>query len=239
MAGAVQAADFIRAHTRLITPPLVPEIQLHLAAEAIGLWEETERQAGRTGLPPPFWAFPWAGGQALARFLLDHPERAAGRVVLDMASGSGLVAIAAAMAGAIEVMASDTDPVAVAAIALNAEVNDVTLTIRSGDLLGDGPLGDGPLGDMPLGDMPPQPPGSRAGPDLVVVGDAFYQRELARQVLGFLDGAVAGGARVLVGDPGRAYLPRARLRAIAVYDVPVMADLEDAEIKRTTVWEPA
>jgi len=224
MTGGAQAADFIRAHTRLITPPLVPEVRLHLAAEAIGLWEETERQAGRTGLDPPFWAFPWAGGQALARFLLDHPERVAGRVVLDMASGSGLVAIAAARAGAARVTASDTDPVARTAIAINAAVNDVTLTVRPGHL---------------LGDQPAQPPGSRPGADLVVVGDAFYQRELARRMLGFLDRAAARGARVLVGDPGRAYLPRGRLRAIAVYDVPVLADLEDASVKRTTSWEPA
>ncbi len=224
MTGGAQAADFIRAHTRLITPPLVPEVRLHLAAEAIGLWEETERQAGRTGLDPPFWAFPWAGGQALARFLLDHPERVAGRVVLDMASGSGLVAIAAARAGAARVTASDTDPVARTAIAINAAVNDVTPTVRPGDL---------------LGDQPAQPPGSRPGADLVVVGDAFYQRELARRMLGFLDRAAARGASVLVGDPGRAYLPRGRLRAIAVYDVPVLADLEDASVKRTTIWEPA
>lgn len=224
MTGGAQAADFIRAHTRLITPPLVPEVRLHLAAEAIGLWEETERQAGRTGLDPPFWAFPWAGGQALARFLLDHPERVAGRVVLDMASGSGLVAIAAARAGAARVTASDTDPVARTAIAINAAVNDVTLTVRPGDL---------------LGDQPAQPPGSRPGADLVVVGDAFYQRELARRMLGFLDRAAARGASVLVGDPGRAYLPRGRLRAIAVYDVPVLADLEDASVKRTTIWESA
>ncbi len=224
MAAAVRAADFIRANTRLIAPPLVPEVLLHLAAEAMGLWAETERRSGRPDTDPPFWAFPWAGGLALARFLLDHPERVAGRVVLDMASGSGLVAVAAALAGAAEVTASDTDPVARAAIALNAAVNNVTLTIRPGDLLSDDP--------PPTADAGP-------GPDLVLVGDAFYQRELARRMLSFLDRAAARGACVLVGDPGRAYLPREGLRAIAVYDVPVLAELEDAEVKRTTVWEPA
>jgi predicted nicotinamide N-methyase len=195
-------------------PPLVPEITLHLAGDIFDLWERTEHDASRAELPPPFWAFPWAGGQALARYLLDHPEHVAGRAVLDLAAGSGLVAIAAAKAGAAAVTPSETDPLAFTAIELNSEANGVTLEATLGDVLG----------------------GAAAGNDLVLVGDAFYERAMAERLLPFLERARASGAVVLVGDPGRAYLPRDRFEAVARYDVPVSRALEDADVKRTTVW---
>ena len=207
-------AAFIRRHTRLAAPPLVPEITLHLARDVFKLWEKTEQDASAAPLPPPFWAFPWAGGQALARYVLDHPGHVVGRCVLDLAAGSGLVAIAAAKAGAATVTPSETDPLAFAAIELNSAANSVTLEATLGDVLG----------------------GAATGNDLVLVGDAFYERPMAVRVLPFLERARASGADVLVGDPGRAYLPRDRFEAVACYDVPVSRVLEDADVKRTTVW---
>lgn len=192
----------------------MPEITLHLARDIFDLWERTEQDVSRAAQPPPFWAFPWAGGQALARYLLDHPEHVAGRAVLDLAAGSGLVAIAAAKAGAAAVTPSETDPLAFTAIELNSEANSVTLEPTLGDVLS----------------------GDAARHDLVLVGDAFYERPMAERLLPFLERARASGAVVLVGDPGRAYLPCDRFEAVAAYDVPVSRDLEDAEIKRTTVW---
>lgn len=224
-----ELAEFIGAQTRLAAPPLIPEIVLHLSHdEPTVLWERLEQQEGGAELPPPFWAYPWAGGIALARYLLDHPDRVAGRVVLDLASGSGLVAIAAALAGAAAVTASDIDPVAIAAIGLNAAANGVAVTIEAGDLLASGP-------------GPAAAPGEElAGPrpDLVLVGDAFYERRMARSVLAFLAEARAGGTVALIGDPGRTYLPATGLRELVSYAVPVWAGLEDDEVKLTTVWEP-
>ncbi len=185
-----------------------------MARDMFDLWERTEHDARREQLPPPFWAFAWAGGQALARYLLDHPEQAAGRAVLDLAAGSGLVAIAAAKAGAAAVTASETDPLAFTAIELNSKANGVALEATLGDVLG----GDGPRAD------------------LVLVGDAFYERPLAERLLPYLKRARASGAVVLVGDPGRAYLPRDRFEEVISYDVPVSRVLEDADVKRTTVW---
>jgi predicted nicotinamide N-methyase len=195
----------------------VPEIRLHLAAEPISLWQRTERELGLTGLPPPYWAFAWPGGQALGRYLLDHPRAVAGRRVIDLASGSGLVAIAAARAGAAAVTAYEVDPLAVAAIAVNAAANAVTVTVACEDIL-----------------KPGGPPGPPA--DLVLVADAFYQRELAAGVMSFLDTARSGGADVLAADVGRAYLPRARLTALAAYDVPGLAAVEDRDVRTTTIW---
>lgn len=212
--AAVTLAAFVLANTRLMTPPLVPEITLYLAPEPIALWERTERDTGQAGLPPPFWAFPWAGGQVLARYLLDHPECPAGRAVLDLAAGSGLVAIAAAKAGAAAVTPSETDPLACTAIELNSAANSVALEATLGDVLS----------------------GVAAGYDLVLVGDGFYERRMAERLLPWLERARASGAAVLVGDPGRAYLPRDRFEAVASYDVPVSPVLEDAEVKRSTVW---
>jgi predicted nicotinamide N-methyase len=227
------AAEFIRAHTRPAAPPLLPEIVLRLSSEEpTVLWERLESATGRADLAPPFWAYPWAGGIALARYLLDHRQQVAGRAVLDLAAGSGLVAIAAALAGAARVTASDIDPVAVAAIGLNAAANGMQLAVTTANLLtvpappgAVAAPGDGPAADAAL-----------AGAELVLVGDAFYERRLAHGVLGFLGRARAAGARVLVGDPGRTYLPSG-LREVASYAVPAWPGLEDTDVKETVVWE--
>jgi predicted nicotinamide N-methyase len=209
--------EIIRANTRLGPVPLVPEIQIHQASEPIGLWEHTERAAGRTGLDPPFWAFAWAGGRALARYLLDCPQVVRGRRVIDIASGSGLVAIAAAKAGASAVTACDIDPLAAAAIAVNVRANKVAVNGVCADFLSD----DGP---------------QAADVDVVLVADAFYQRDLADRVMLFLEHAHRCGAAILAGDFGRTYLPRDRLIAVTTYDVPGLLVLEGSEIKRTTIW---
>jgi predicted nicotinamide N-methyase len=223
-------AEFIASRTAIAAPPLIPEITLYLSGEEpTVLWEHTERETGRSDLPPPFWAYPWAGGIALARYLLDHPERAAGRVVLDLASGSGLVAVAAARAGAARVIASDIDPMAVAAIALNAAVNGVEILVADADLLAGDEAAAALLGggtSLPV-------------PDLVVVGDACYERRLAHRMLAFLRRAQSAGATALLGDPGRTYLPATGLRPLASYVVPAWPGLEDTEVKQSTVWELA
>lgn len=206
---------FVRAHTRLSPVPLVPEILLHQAEEAIALWERTET-AGAGQQPPPFWGFAWAGGQALARYVLDNPALVTGREVLDLAAGSGLVAVAAAKAGAASVTAVDIDPLSLAAVAANATANEVTVTPVERDILDD--------------------PVTAA---VVLAGDVFYSREMAERMMAYFRRAAGGGAKVLVGDPGRAYLPRQGLRRLATYEVPVVATLEDAAIKHTTVWEIA
>jgi predicted nicotinamide N-methyase len=206
---------FVRAHTRLSPVPLVPEIVLHQADEAIALWERTETSsAGRQ--PPPFWGFAWAGGQALARYVLDNPTLVDGRRVLDLAAGSGLVAIAAAKAGAASVTAVDIDPLSLAAVEANATANAVTVTAVERDILDTAP-----------------------DAEVVLAGDVFYSRDMATRMMAYFERAATGGARVLVGDPGRAYLPGTGLRKLATYDVPVVATLEDAAIKHTTVWEIA
>ncbi len=209
-------AAFIRANTRLLPVPHAPEIALHVAEEATELWQRTEEELGEMGLPPPFWAFAWAGGQALARYVFDHPETVAGRRVLDFASGSGLVAIAAARAGAARVEAADIDAFAAAAIALNAAANGVSVTPRLEDLVG-----------------------RDEGWDAVLAGDICYERDLAARVVDWLGTLAARGATVLIGDPGRAYLPREGLTMLAEYRVPVTRALEDAEIKRSAVWRLA
>ena len=204
------------------------------------MWERIERDTGQDQLPPPFWAFPWAGGQALARYLLDQPDCVRGRVVLDLASGSGLVAIAAAAAGAASVTPSDTDPLAVAAITLNAGVNRVRLEPTVGDLLSAPEPGE----PDPQKTRPQEPgpggPGHKAGApvraDVVLAGDAFYDRHMAALMLPFLERASQAGALVLVGDPGRAYLPRERFAQVTTYDVPVERVIEDADVKPSTVW---
>jgi predicted nicotinamide N-methyase len=211
--NAADRAAFILAQTRLRPVPHAPEIVLHVADEATALWSKTEEELGAIGLPPPFWAFAWAGGQALARYVLDHPGTVAGRRVLDFASGSGLVAIAAAKAGAARVEACDVDPFAVEAIALNAARNGVAVEPHLADLVG-----------------------ADAGWDVVLAGDICYQQDLAERVTAWLFALHRRGAAVLVGDPGRSYLPTDRLEALAAYAVPVTRALEDAEIKRTRVW---
>lgn len=204
-------ADFVRDNTRLAPVPFVPELVLRQADEPIALWERTE--AGGVQRPPPFWAFAWAGGQALARHVLDEPDLVAGRDVLDLATGSGLVAIAAARAGAGTVTANDIDPLALAAAAENAAANGVTVRFVEGDLL-------------------------RTDDRYAVVlaGDVFYSREMSGRVLPYLRRAAARGSLVLVGDPGRAYLPAGLIRR-ASYDVPVPEALESVPVRRTTVWQ--
>jgi predicted nicotinamide N-methyase len=211
---------FIRANTRLKPVPHVPEILLHVADESVPLWQKTEEELGAAGLPPPYWAFAWAGGQALARYVLDRPDLVRGRRVLDLAAGSGLVAIAAAKAGGSPVVAADIDRFAESAIALNAQANGVYIEILLHDLLDS-----------------PAPIDRRY--DVILAGDVFYERATAERALGFLDRHAALGTRVLVGDPGRAYLPKERLVKHCEYSVPVTRDLEDNEIKRTTVWSLA
>lgn len=205
---------FLRQHTKLAPVPLVPELTLHQADAAIPLWEGTEKELASGALPPPFWAFPWVGGQALARYVFDRPESVAGKRVLDLASGSGIVAIAAMKAGAASAIAADVDPFAQAAIRANATANAVQVTVRGDDLLG-----------AELQDV-----------DVVLVGDFFYDRELADRATPWLAGLGAAGVCVLVGDPGRAYLPKEQLAFVAAYDVPTTRELEDGEIKRSTVY---
>jgi predicted nicotinamide N-methyase len=207
-------AGFIKSNTKLLPVPLTPEIRLHLAEESLAIWRQTEEELGRMNVPPPWWAFAWAGGQALARYVLDNPALATGRSVLDLGAGSGLAGIAAVKAGAARVLAADTDPFALAAIALNAEANGVSLQKTGEDLLAARP--------------------SRF--DLVLVGDLFYERALAERVLAFLEVARDQGAAVLVGDPRRSYFPRERFAQVVEYSVPVTRDLEDTEIKHTAVW---
>jgi predicted nicotinamide N-methyase len=213
----VNPEAFVRAHTRLGPAPLVPEISLHLAPEPFGIWEQTEHALGCADQPPPFWAFAWAGGQALARYLLDHADAVAGRRVLDVGAGSGLVAIAAARAGAAPVAAAEVDKFAAAAIGLNARANGAAVTVTLADVL----EGDG------------------GAAEVVLAGDVWYEKAMAARFLAFLNRAAARGREVLVGDPGRAYLPRASLEPVAGYDVPVPRALEDADVKRTTVWRLA
>jgi predicted nicotinamide N-methyase len=205
---------FIRQHTELLSPPLVPELKLHLAHEAIPIWQKTEEELGELGLPPPFWAFAWAGGQALARYILDHPEIVKDKKVLDLASGSGLVALAAVKAGAKAVLAADIDAFSIAAIEVNAEVNDCVIQTTSEDLLA------GPAAQF----------------DVILVGDMFYEKTTAARCLAFLK---TSQAQILIGDPSRSYLPQDQLEKIATYSVPVSRDLEDAEIKQTSVWRLA
>jgi predicted nicotinamide N-methyase len=210
----IDRAAFIRGNTSVMSPPLVPEVRLYLAHEAVPLWQKTEEQLGEMGLPPPFWAFAWAGGQALARYLLDDPSIVRGKTVVDIASGSGLVAIAAMKAGAAHVLAADIDGFSVAAMEINAGLNDVRLDITADDLLAR------------------SPPAAA----VILVGDLFYEKELAGRCFDWLRRAEAQGTTVLIGDPGRSYLPREKLEKLAEYAVPVTRDLEDAEIKRSAVW---
>ena len=207
------STDFVRANTRLAPVPFVPELVLYQAEEPIELWERTE--AAGAEQPPPFWAFAWAGGQALARHVLDDPDLVSGRAVLDLATGSGLVAVAAARAGARVVTANDIDPLSLAATEANAEANGVRIRLVEGDLLGSG----------------------YPDADVILAGDVFYSREMAGQVLPFLRRAAGRGALVLVGDPGRAYLPTGGMIRRETYEVPVLESLESVPVRRTSVWQ--
>jgi predicted nicotinamide N-methyase len=206
-------AEFILANTALVTPPLVAELRLHLAVEVMPLWRKTEEQLQAMGVPPPYWAFAWAGGQALARYVLDHPGEVAQRSILDFGSGSGLVAIAAAKAGARHVCAADIDRYAAAAIALNARANGATLEMVTDDVIG-----------------------SRGNWDVILCGDMCYERPLAELMLEWLRGCVHTGARVLLGDPGRSYFPKSGVETLATYRVQTTRELEDSEIRETSVY---
>ena len=205
---------FIAANTRLQAPPHTPELKLHLADEITPIWRLTEEQLGEIGLPPPFWAFAWAGGQALARYLLDHPSEVAGRRVVDFATGSGIVAIAAAKAGAADVLAADIDGFCGAAVGLNAAANGVAVRFTDANLLEAAP----------------------PAVDLICAADICYEQPLADEVMSWLRAARAAGARVLIGDPGRSYFPKSGLDKLAEYQVPTTRELEDMEVKRTAVW---
>lgn len=205
---------FILANTSILSPPHVPEIRLYLADEAHDLWHRTEEELQASGLEPPFWAFAWAGGQGLARHVLDNPASVRGKTVLDFATGSGLVAIAAKMAGAAHVLAADIDPFSADAVALNAELNGVMLDHTAQNLVG-----------------------QDHGWDTILAGDVFYDRAMADTLLPWFDALAARGAEILIGDPGRAYLPKERLSKLSEHQVPVTRALEDQDVRRTVVWK--
>jgi predicted nicotinamide N-methyase len=207
--------DFITSNAALIAPPLVPEIRLYLATEVEPIWRKTEEELTREGIPPPYWAFAWAGGQALARYVLDNPDSVRGKRILDIGSGSGLVGIAAARAGAASVLAADIDAFACAAIMLNAAANAVAITMTQDDVIGTS-------GDW----------------DIILVGDLFYERPLAERLMAWLR---KQQAPALLGDPGRSYFPKAGVEKLATYSVATTRDLEDHDIRETGVYrlEPA
>ncbi len=205
---------FILANTRLQRPPHTPELALYLADEVTPIWRMTEEELGEIGLPPPFWAFAWAGGQALARYLFDHPAEVKDKSVFDVGTGSGLVAIAAAKAGAKAVNGCDLDAFCAAAVAVNARANAVT------------------VGFARCNPFEHDPPDA----EVICAGDVCYEQPLADRAIAWLRRAHELGARVLLGDPGRTYFPKAGLVKLAEYQVPTTRELEDAEVKRTAVW---
>jgi len=205
--------DFITANARLIAPPLVPEIRLHLATEVVPLWRATEEELAKEGVPPPYWAFAWAGGQALARYVLDHPSLVQGKRVLDIGAGSGLVALAAAKAGAATVLAADIDAFACAAIRLHAAANNCVVAVTQDDVIG-----------------------TNGAWDVILVGDLFYERPLAERLLAWL---APLSAVALLGDPGRNYFPKTDVEKLANYSVQTTRDLEDREIRETGVFRLA
>jgi len=211
----VTAAAFIRANTAIAAPPLVPELRLHLASEITPIWQATEESLARGQVPPPYWAFAWAGGQALARFVLDRPETVAGRRILDFGAGSGLLAIAAMCAGAAAATAAEIDPYAGAAIGLNCALNGVCVAIAPADLID----------------------GADARWEVVLVGDMCYEQPLAERLTRWLRRLAGGGCRVLLGEPGRAYRPRTGLVELARYTVPTSRELEDRDSREGIVWE--
>jgi predicted nicotinamide N-methyase len=202
--------DFITANAVLIAPPLVPEIRLHLATEVVPLWHATEEELARTGVPPPYWAFAWAGGQALARYILDNPDVVRGKRVLDIGAGSGLVALAAARCGAAHVLAADIDAHACAAIRLNAAANGCNVAVTEDDVIG-----------------------TRGDWEVILVGDLFYERPLAERLLAWLAPLTVPA---LLGDPGRNYFPHDRAEKLASFTVQTTRDLEDREVRETGVY---
>ena len=213
MSDTLDVAAFVRAQTAVAAPPLVPEIRLHLATQITPLWEATEATLAAANVPPPYWAFAWPGGQALARYVLDRPETVRGRRVLDFAAGCGLGAIAAARAGAAHVVASDIDAIAIAVMALNAALNAVTFETTGADLSR----------------------GNDSPWDVIIAGDVCYERPMAEAILPWLRGLARKGIVVLMADPGRAYLPATGLEELARYDVPTSLELEDRTSRTTRV----
>ena len=211
--AATDPGAFILAQTVIAAPPLTPEIRLHLATEITPIWEATEANLTQMNLPPPYWAFAWAGGQALTRFLIDHPDWVKGKRVLDFAAGSGLSAIGAAKAGAGLVQAAEIDDYAIAAIALNARINDVAIELLREDLVGVEPRW-----------------------DVVLAGDVCYERPMAERVIAWFRALAGRGVAILMGDPGRAYLPQSGLVELARYQVPTSLELEDRIVRETIVW---
>lgn len=211
--GVSDRQAFIMAQTAVGPVPGLP-IRLYQASEVTPLWLMTEADLARTRLPPPFWAFPWAGGQALARYILDHPEIVAGKRVVDIACGSGLVGIAAALAGAAHVLANDIDPYCEAAVALNAGLNGVTIAFSGKDML------QGPAPDA----------------DVFLAGDICYEKPMADAMLTFFR-RLGAESSVYIGDPHRSYFPKDGLRRCAGYEIAVTADIEDTPIKPATVWK--
>jgi predicted nicotinamide N-methyase len=205
--------DFIKANAIVSRAPLVPEIRLHLASEVVPLWRATEEELAANGLPPPYWAFAWAGGQALARYVLDNPATVRGKRVLDIGSGSGLVGLAAVKAGAADVLAADIDSFACAAIRLNAAVNGCDIRVTQEDMIG-----------------------APAAWDVILVGDLFYERPLAERLLAWLRPLAVPA---LLGDPGRNYFPKNNVEKLVSYQVPTTRDLEDREIRDTGVYRLA
>ncbi|MDM7944969.1 MAG: 50S ribosomal protein L11 methyltransferase [Oceanibaculum nanhaiense] len=207
--------DFIIRNTRLGAAPLVPELALYLADAVMPLWEMTEADLERQGVPPPYWAFAWPGGQAVARLILDRPELVKARRVLDLGAGGGIAAIAAMRAGALRATANDIDALALAAIALNAAANGVTIDALGRDLLDD----------------------VARDWDIILAGDLCYEKPMAGRVMGWLRTAASTGTTVLLGDPGRAYAPADGLYKLGDFAVPVSRDLEDRDIRHTAVWQ--
>jgi predicted nicotinamide N-methyase len=212
----IAPAHFVRANTVLTSSSLVPEIRLHLATQILPLWNKTEDEIEKTGLPPPYWAFAWAGGQALARYVLDHPETVRARTVLDFGSGSGLVAIAAAKAGASTVVAADIDSLAAAAIALNADANGAAIEVRQDDVLEGACFW-----------------------NTILVGDMCYERPLAERLLAWLTRAAEQGSQVFLGDPGRNYFPKSGVEKLVSYQVETSRELEDRDVRATAVYRLA
>ncbi|WP_198371769.1 class I SAM-dependent methyltransferase [Roseomonas rosulenta] len=206
------AEDFVRAHTTIARAPLVPEIALHLASEITPIWQATESWLAERNIEPPFWAFAWPGGQATARLLLDEPARVAGRRVLDFAAGCGIAAIAAARAGAALVEAAEIDPLALAAVRLNAALNGLHVATPEGDIVG-----------------------APCRWDVILAGDVCYEAPMTAHVLPWLRAMAEAGAEVLLADPGRAYLPREGLQPLARHAVPTTLELEDRTIREVTI----
>ncbi|HTJ64422.1 MAG TPA: 50S ribosomal protein L11 methyltransferase [Alphaproteobacteria bacterium] len=209
--------EFVIANTIVTHAAAVPEIALHLATEVTPLWQASEETLQQNGLPPPYWAFAWPGGQAFARLMLDKPELVRGRTILDFAAGSGIAAIAAVRSGAARAVASEIDDFALAAVKLNADLNGTNIYICNKDLLIDPPT----------------------RYDIILAGDVCYERPMASRVLAWLDLAVSAGIEVLVADPGRAYLPGGGLTELGRYDIPTSLDLENRKMMTTVIYRYA